>query len=171
MHRRDHFRAEKILQDRLFKNPKIEVIWDHAVEEIVGTENPKSVTGVKLKNTKTGAITERAADGVFIAIGHAPATQLFKGQLEMTHSGISADAAGFDRDGRPRRLCGRRRQGRGLSPGGDGGGHGLHGGARSRALLRDAGDRGRDRGGGVARARYLAGHKNVVRAFDTIGWH
>ena len=87
VHRRDHFRAEKILQDRLFKNPKIEVIWDHAVDEIVGTENPKSVTGVKLKNTHTGAITERAADGVFIAIGHAPATQLFKGQLETNHSG------------------------------------------------------------------------------------
>jgi thioredoxin reductase (NADPH) len=87
VHRRDHFRAEKILQDRLFKNPKIEVIWDHTVDEIFGTENPKSVTGVKLKSMKTGAISELAADGVFIAIGHAPATQLFKGQLEMTHSG------------------------------------------------------------------------------------
>ena len=87
VHRRDHFRAEKILQDRLFKNPKIEVIWDHSVDEIVGSENPKSVTGVKLKNARTGAITERAADGVFIAIGHAPATQLFKGQLETNHSG------------------------------------------------------------------------------------
>jgi thioredoxin reductase (NADPH) len=87
VHRRDHFRAEKILQDRLFKNPKIEVIWDHSVDEIVGSENPKSVTGVKIKNTHTGAITERAADGVFIAIGHAPATQLFKGQLETNHSG------------------------------------------------------------------------------------
>ncbi len=87
VHRRDHFRAEKILQDRLFKNPKIEVIWDHSLDEIIGSENPKSVTGVKLKNTHTGAITERAADGVFIAIGHAPATQLFKGQLETNHSG------------------------------------------------------------------------------------
>jgi len=87
VHRRDHFRAEKILQDRLFKNPKIEVIWDHSLDEVVGTENPKSVTGVKLKNAKTGAITERAADGVFIAIGHVPATELFKGQLETTHSG------------------------------------------------------------------------------------
>jgi thioredoxin reductase (NADPH) len=87
VHRRDHFRAEKILQDRLFKNPKIEVIWDHTLEEIVGTEDPKSVTGVRLKDTKTGALTERAADGVFIAIGHAPATELFKGQLEMTKSG------------------------------------------------------------------------------------
>ena len=87
VHRRDSFRAEKILQDRLFKNPKIEVVWDHAVEEIVGNDDPKSVTGVKLKNTKTGAITERAADGVFIAIGHAPATELFKGQLDMTNGG------------------------------------------------------------------------------------
>ncbi len=87
VHRRDHFRAEKILQNRLFKNAKIEEIWDHGLDEIVGTENPKSVTGVKLKNAKTGAITERAADGVFIAIGHAPATELFKGQLETTHSG------------------------------------------------------------------------------------
>jgi thioredoxin reductase (NADPH) len=87
VHRRDHFRAEKILQERLFKNPKIEVIWDSAIEEITGTAEPKSVTGVRLKNVKTGKITERAADGVFIAIGHAPATQLFKGQLEMTHSG------------------------------------------------------------------------------------
>ncbi len=87
VHRRDHFRAEKILQDRLFKNPKIEVVWDHTVEEIVGSSDPKSVTGVRLKNVKTGAVTERAADGVFIAIGHAPATELFKGQLEMTKSG------------------------------------------------------------------------------------
>jgi thioredoxin reductase (NADPH) len=87
VHRRDHFRAEKILQERLFKNPKIEVVWDHTVEEIVGNRDPKSVTGIRLKNVKTGKTTERAADGVFIAIGHAPATGLFKGQLEMTASG------------------------------------------------------------------------------------
>ena len=87
IHRRDHFRAEKILQDRLAKNPKIEVIWDTAIDEITGTAAPKSVTGVRLKHVKTGAITERAADGVFIAIGHAPATELFKGQLETTKSG------------------------------------------------------------------------------------
>src|ERR1700748_2987832 len=77
VHRRDHFRAEKILQDRLFKNPKIEVVWDHKVEEIVGTKDPKSVTGIRLRNTKTGKVEERRADGVFIAIGHAPATELF----------------------------------------------------------------------------------------------
>ncbi len=87
IHRRDHFRAEKILQDRLFKNPKIEVVWDSVVEEILGTTDPKTVTGVRLKNLKTGVVTERATDGVFIAIGHAPATELFKGQLEMTPSG------------------------------------------------------------------------------------
>ena len=87
VHRRDHFRAEKILQERLFKNPKIEVVWDSAIEEITGTAEPKSVTGVKLKNVKTGKITSHAADGVFIAIGHAPATELFKGQLEMKPSG------------------------------------------------------------------------------------
>jgi thioredoxin reductase (NADPH) len=87
VHRRDHFRAEKILQDRLFKNPKIEVVWDSTLEEIIGTSDPKSVTGVRLKNVKTGAITERPADGVFIAIGHAPATELFKGQLDMTSGG------------------------------------------------------------------------------------
>ena len=87
VHRRDSFRAEKILQDRLFKHPKIEVVWDHAVEEITGTSEPKSVTGIRLKNVKTGKVTERPADGVFIAIGHAPATELFKGQLPATASG------------------------------------------------------------------------------------
>jgi len=83
VHRRDEFRAEKILQDRLFKNPKIEVIWDASLDEIVGESDPKRVTTARLKNVKTGEITERAVDGVFIAIGHAPATELFKGQLEM----------------------------------------------------------------------------------------
>ncbi len=87
VHRRDSFRAEKILQERLFKNPKIDVVWDHAVEEVLGKDDPKSVTGVRLKNVKTGKMSELAADGVFIAIGHAPATELFKGQLEMTPSG------------------------------------------------------------------------------------
>lgn len=87
VHRRESFRAEKIMQDRLFKNPKIEVIWDTTVDEIVGTSDPKAVTGVKLRNVKTGAVVERQADGVFVAIGHAPATELFKGQLEMKPSG------------------------------------------------------------------------------------
>jgi thioredoxin reductase (NADPH) len=87
VHRRDHFRAEKILQDRLFKNPKISVIWDTVLHDVLGDDNPLKVRGVALKNVKTGAITEKAADGVFIAIGHSPATELVKGQLEMKPSG------------------------------------------------------------------------------------
>jgi thioredoxin reductase (NADPH) len=87
VHRRDSFRAEKILQDRLFKNPKIEVVWDTTLEEVTGTGEPKAVTGVRLRNVKTGKLSELKTDGVFIAIGHAPATELFKGQLEMKPSG------------------------------------------------------------------------------------
>ncbi len=87
VHRREAFRAEKIMQERLFKNPKIEVIWDSALDEVTGKEAPKTVTGVRLKNVKTGKLTERKVDGVFIAIGHVPATGLFKGQLEMNASG------------------------------------------------------------------------------------
>jgi thioredoxin reductase (NADPH) len=87
VHRRDSFRAEKILQQRLFAHPKIEVVWNATLEEVVGTEEPKSVTGVKLRDVKTGKVTESKADGVFIAIGHAPATELFKGQLDMTAGG------------------------------------------------------------------------------------
>ena len=87
VHRRDAFRAEKILQDRLFKNPKIEVIWDNALDEVVGSANPPKVTHAKLKNVKTGAITERAVDGVFIAIGHSPATELVAGKVEMKPNG------------------------------------------------------------------------------------
>ena len=87
VHRRDSFRAERILQDRLFKHPKIEVIWDSAIDEITGSANPDKVTGVRLKNVKTGAPTEIAADGVFIAIGHSPATDLVAGQLKMKPSG------------------------------------------------------------------------------------
>ena len=83
VHRRDSFRAERIMQDRLFKNPKIEVVWDSELAEVVGSASPKAVTGARLRNVKTGAIVERKADGIFIAIGHAPATELFQGQLEM----------------------------------------------------------------------------------------
>jgi thioredoxin reductase (NADPH) len=87
VHRRDFLRAEKILQERLLKNPKIEVIWDSVVEEVVGTNEPKSVTGTVLKNLKTGATSKIETDGFFVAIGHAPATELFKGQLDTTPSG------------------------------------------------------------------------------------
>jgi len=87
VHRRDHFRAERILQERLFKHPKIEVVWDSALDEICGTEAPAKVSHVRLKNVKTGATTEIPADGVFIAIGHAPATELVKGQIKLRPSG------------------------------------------------------------------------------------
>ncbi|MBX9843711.1 MAG: thioredoxin-disulfide reductase [Xanthobacteraceae bacterium] len=87
VHRRDHFRAEKILQDRLFKNPKISVIWDSVLDDVVGNENPLKVRGVVLKNVKTGAKTEMTADGVFIAIGHSPSTELVAGKIKMKPNG------------------------------------------------------------------------------------
>src|SRR5215475_12018835 len=87
VHRRDAFRAEKILQERLFKHPKIEVIWDTVLDDVIGGDNPLKVSGVRLKNVKTGAVTERRVDGVFIAIGHQPASELFVGQVQMKPSG------------------------------------------------------------------------------------
>jgi thioredoxin reductase (NADPH) len=86
VHRRDSFRAEKIMQDRLFKNPKIEVVWDTAVTEILGTEAPLGVTGVRVQNMKTGVEGVIPCDGFFVAIGHAPASELVKDQLPL-HSG------------------------------------------------------------------------------------
>jgi thioredoxin reductase (NADPH) len=87
VHRRDRFRAEKILQDRLFRNPKIGVVWDSGLEEVLGEDSPLKVTGAVLRNVKTGAMSKRPIDGVFVAIGHTPASQLFAGQLEMKASG------------------------------------------------------------------------------------
>ncbi len=87
IHRRDTLRAEKIMQDRLFRNPKIHVVWDSVVDEILGGGEPAGVTGVRIANVKTGAKSEIACDGVFIAIGHDPATSLFKGQLTMDNDG------------------------------------------------------------------------------------
>jgi len=87
IHRRDALRAEKILQARLFANPRISVIWDSTVEEIVGTDTPAHVRGLILKNAKTGATSELAVDGVFVAIGHTPVTEIFKGQLPLDAEG------------------------------------------------------------------------------------
>jgi thioredoxin reductase (NADPH) len=87
VHRRDSFRAEKILQERLSNNPKISVIWDTVIEDVLGSENPLKVRGVVLRNVRTGEFSEKAADGVFIAIGHSPATELVAGQIEMKPSG------------------------------------------------------------------------------------
>ncbi|MBV1903242.1 MAG: thioredoxin-disulfide reductase [Marinosulfonomonas sp.] len=86
IHRRDELRSEKILQHRLLNNDKIEVLWDHQVEEVFGGESPLGVEGVRAKNVKTGDITEVPCTGVFVAIGHAPASELVKDQLE-THMG------------------------------------------------------------------------------------
>ncbi len=87
VHRRDSFRAERILQERLFAHPKVEVVWNAALHEVKGQDEPTKVTGVVLKDVNTGALTERPADGVFIAIGHAPATDLVQGQLKLKPSG------------------------------------------------------------------------------------
>jgi thioredoxin reductase (NADPH) len=87
IHRRDSLRAEKVLQERLFNHPRIEIVWNAALEDIEGTEEPKGVTGIVLKNLKTGEREERKLDGVFIAIGHSPATELFKGQVAMRDNG------------------------------------------------------------------------------------
>ena len=87
VHRRDALRAEKILQDRLFRNPKIDIVWDSAVDEILGIPEPPQVTGVRLRNLRTGVVTERACDGVFIAIGHTPVTDLVRGQLPLDAEG------------------------------------------------------------------------------------
>ena len=87
VHRGSSFRAERILQDRLFKRANVGVIWDHVVEEISGMEDPPGVTHVILKNVKTGALRMHQTDGVFIAIGHAPATGLFEGQLDIKPNG------------------------------------------------------------------------------------
>ena len=87
IHRRDSLRAEKMLQKKLMENKKIEIIWDSVVEDVIGDKDPKNVKGLKIKNVKTNNIEELKLDGVFIAIGHDPATQIFKGQVDMDDSG------------------------------------------------------------------------------------
>ncbi|NVP57851.1 thioredoxin-disulfide reductase [Mycoplana rhizolycopersici] len=97
VHRRDSFRSEKILQERLFAKDNVKVIWDHEVIEYLGSEAkppmPASVNGVRLKNTKTGAVTDMQTDGVFVAIGHAPAVELFVGKLKQKPNGYLWTAA------------------------------------------------------------------------------
>ena len=87
IHRRDSLRAEKMLQKKLMENKKIEIIWDSVVEEVIGEKEPKNVTGLKIKNVKSNEVKELKIDGLFIAIGHDPATELFKNQLEMDNEG------------------------------------------------------------------------------------
>ena len=87
VHRRDTLRAEKILQHRLINHEKVEILWDTTLEEILGDENPLGVTGVRLKNVKTGEVYDRETHGVFIAIGHKPSTDVFKGHVDMNEGG------------------------------------------------------------------------------------
>ncbi len=92
VHRRDNLRAEKILQERLFANAKIEIVWDHTLEEITGDDKPLSVTGARLKHTKTSVERLLKVDGVFVAIGHTPNTEIFRDQVEMDGEGYIATA-------------------------------------------------------------------------------
>ena len=92
IHRRDSLRAEKILQDRLLRHEKIEVLWDHVLDEVVGDDMPPGVTGVKVRNVKTDAVSDLVVDGVFVAIGHVPQTELFKGKLAMDDEGYLTTA-------------------------------------------------------------------------------
>ena len=92
VHRRDSFRAEKILQDRLFKNPKVEVVWNHEILEVKGTKMPPGVTHVTVKSTVDGTTRDIPADGFFVAIGHAPATRIFEGKLKMKQGGYLVTA-------------------------------------------------------------------------------
>src|SRR5579864_669655 len=87
VHRRDELRAEKILQERLFANHRISVIWDHEVVEVLGSSEPPAVTGVRLRNIRSGEVRDLACEGLFVAIGHAPSSELFKGQLAMDGAG------------------------------------------------------------------------------------
>lgn len=101
VHRRDSLRAERILQERLFAHPKVEVIWDSAVDEILGTENPLSVTHARLRNVRTGAVQDLATEGVFIAIGHKPASEVFAGQVAVRASGYIETEPGTTRTNVP----------------------------------------------------------------------
>ena len=94
IHRRDELRADKILQERVLSNPKVKMAWNSVVEEIVGTETPKGVTGAKIKNVKTGEISDLSVDGVFIAIGHKPNTEIFKDVLALDEQGYIVTEAG-----------------------------------------------------------------------------
>ncbi|MCA3557180.1 MAG: FAD-dependent oxidoreductase, partial [Rhodobacter sp.] len=101
IHRRDRLRAEKIMQDRLFKHPKINVLWHHEVTEVLGEDNPRGVTAVRLRHVTTGQATDIPCDGVFVAIGHAPASGLVRDQLELHNGGYVRVDAGSTRTSVP----------------------------------------------------------------------
>ena len=135
IHRRDSLRAEKIMQDRLFKHPKIEMLWNHEVTEVLGTEAPLGVTGVRARNVQTGEVNRSCpAHGFFVAIGHAPASELVKDQLELHNGGYVQVEPGSHPHLHSRRLCGGRPDRPHLPSGRHQRRHGLHGGAGCRTL-------------------------------------
>ncbi len=146
VHRRDHFRAERILQDRLFKNPKIKVIWDSAIDEIAGEEKPAKVTRIRLKNVKTGALTRAAGRRRLHRDRTCAGDRAGRGPGQAEAVRLCRDRAELDRDLGARPVRRRRRRRRGLSPGGDRGRPRLHGGAGSRTFPGAARQRAR-RGG------------------------
>ncbi|MET4766708.1 thioredoxin-disulfide reductase [Bradyrhizobium ottawaense] len=147
VHRRDHFRAERILQERLFKHPKIKVIWDSAVDEICGTENPNKVTHVRLKNVKSGALTDVKTDGVFIAHRPRAGDRARERPDQAQTVGLCRGRPELDGDIGARLVRRRRRRRRNLSPGRHGRRPRLHGSSRSRTFLGPA--RQRARGSGI----------------------
>ena len=166
VHRRNALRAEKILQDRLFRNPKIDIVWDSVVEEILGVPEPPTVTGIRLRNVRTGALSEHACDGVFVAIGHTPVTGLFASHLALDPDGYVIARPDFDRNCDPRGVRRGRRQGQDLSSGGHRRRDGLHGRARGREISGGSGGRReRARGGIAGERRALLG-----RARGRQGW-
>ena len=134
IHRRDQLRCDKTNQSRLAANAKIEILYDSVVEDVRGTEQPLSVTGIRVRNVKTNAEHNLDVDGLFVAIGHSPATDLFKGQLDMDEFGYILTAPDFDAHIRRRRVRGRRCQGQGVPPSRHRCRHGLHGSPRSRTF-------------------------------------
>ncbi len=157
VHRRDELRAEMILQDRLCNHPKIETLWFHEVEEVIGTEAPLGVEGVRVRHVKTGEITTIPAKGVFVAIGHAPASELVKDSLELHHGGYVKVQPGSTATSDARRVCRRRPDRPHLSSGRDQRRDGLHGRARRRALAGGA------RLGSNPSSRAPCGHRRAGR--------
>ena len=101
VHRRDSLRAEKIMQQRLFAHPKVEVVWDHVVDEVLGSEDPKGVTGVRIRHVRTGEAQVLPVQGLFVAIGHDPATAVFRGHLDMDADGYVLTQPGTTRTSVP----------------------------------------------------------------------
>ena len=159
VHRRDHFRAERILQDRLFKNPKIKVIWDSAIDEIRGTENPAKVTHVRLKNVKTGTLTEVAGRRRLHRDRPCARDRTGRRPAQAQTVRLCRGGAEFHRDLGARRVRRRRRRRRNLSASSHGRGPWLHGRPRGRTLSRAA--RERPRGGGVIMARTRDGFTDM----------